>query len=65
MVNLPNVDGYMNSRRSMENMWQGLGDANYTPCIDLTEGYVTPEQQQIPPFEESLNLVLALLYLVY
>jgi hypothetical protein len=49
----------------MENMWQGLGDANYIPCIDLTEGYVTSEQQQIPPFEESLNLVLALLYLVY
>jgi hypothetical protein len=65
MVNLPNVDAYMNCRRSMENMWQGLGDANYIPCIDLTEGYVTSEQQQIPPFEESLNLVLALLYLVY
>jgi hypothetical protein len=65
MVNLANVDAYMNCKRSMENMWQGLSDANYTPCIDVTEGYVQPEQQQIPPFEEVLNLVLDLLYLVY
>jgi hypothetical protein len=43
----------------MENMSQGRGDVNYTPCIDLTQGYAAPEQQQIPPFEEVLNLVLA------
>jgi hypothetical protein len=39
-------------------MSQGRGDVNYTPCIDLTQGYAAPEQQ-IPPFEEVLNLVLA------
>jgi hypothetical protein len=46
-------------------MWQGLDDVNYTPCIDLTQSHAAPEQQQILPFEEVLNLVLALLYLVY
>jgi hypothetical protein len=65
MVNLAIVDAYMYCNRATDNMWQGLDDVNYTPCIDLTQSHAAPEQQQILPFEEVLNLVLALLYLVY
>jgi hypothetical protein len=46
-------------------MWQDQGDVNYTPCIDLTQGYAALEQQQIHPFEEVLNLVLVVLYIVH
>jgi hypothetical protein len=49
----------------MENLCQGHGDVNYSPCIDLTQGYAAPEQQQLPPFEVVLNFSSAIHVLLY
>jgi hypothetical protein len=43
----------------MENVWQQQSDdIQYTACIDLTEGYATPEHH-VPAFVEVLSFVLA------